>query len=144
MYSRITQTAEYITAEVTRATEAEGYLSSWITQMADEISLKVSKGNLISEINQSAETIRISASKINLDGYVTASQLSASSARIDSLESNLSNIYSMIANNLTVAGLSVTGTLYTGSGQTVVIKGYSVAWKSVTIDGETMYVLGRG
>lgn len=41
--SRITQTAESITSEVTRATEAEGQLSSRITQQADQIELTIQK-----------------------------------------------------------------------------------------------------
>lgn len=44
---------------------------------AENIELKVSKKGVISSINQTAESIKISASKINLEGYVTASQLSA-------------------------------------------------------------------
>ena len=73
--SSITLTAESITAEVTRAKGAE---QSIITQTADDISLKVSKANLISEINQSAEKISMSAVDINLSGYVTISDLSGS------------------------------------------------------------------
>ena len=41
--SRITQTAESITSEVTRATEAEGQLNSRITQQADQIELTIQK-----------------------------------------------------------------------------------------------------
>lgn len=41
------------------------------------IALKVNKNGVISSINQTAESIKIQASKINLEGYVTASKLSA-------------------------------------------------------------------
>ena len=80
--SRITQTADAITAEVTRATKAEGEMSSLITQTADAITTKVSKTDyngeeLVSMINQTAEKITIQAKKIDLNGYVTASQLEA-------------------------------------------------------------------
>ena len=50
---------------------------SRITVTEGAIESKVSKNGVVSAINQTAETIKISASKINLDGYVTASNLSA-------------------------------------------------------------------
>lgn len=43
----------------------------------DSIELKVSKNGVISAINQTPESVTIDASRINLNGYVTASQLSA-------------------------------------------------------------------
>jgi hypothetical protein len=47
-------------------------LNSTIEQTAEQISLKVSKNDVISEINQSAEEIQINANKINLNGAITA------------------------------------------------------------------------
>lgn len=49
----------------------EKNVSSTIEQQAEEISLKVSKGDVISEINQSAEEVKINADKITLDGDTT-------------------------------------------------------------------------
>ena len=63
---------------------------------ADNIELKVSKNGVISSINQTAESVKISASKINLEGYVTASKLSAEFA----------NFESSIADSLYVRALS--------------------------------------
>lgn len=70
--------------------------------MADSINAKVAKGTVISEINQTAETIKISASKINLEGYVTASQLSA-------VEASVSNLTSGLATATAIKALSVNG-----------------------------------
>ena len=70
--SRITVAEGSITSEVTRAKAAEESLSSSITQTANSISSKVSKGSVISEINQSPESVTIKASKINFNGLVTA------------------------------------------------------------------------
>lgn len=61
--SRITQTADAITAEVSRATGAEGTLSSRITQNADNITAEVNRatgaeGQLGSTITQTASAIR--------------------------------------------------------------------------------------
>lgn len=74
--SNFTQTSEQISAEVTRATTAEGTLSTRVQANADGLSTKVSKNNVISEINQSAEAVSINANKVNLTGYVTATDLS--------------------------------------------------------------------
>lgn len=70
--SRITVAEGSITSEVKRAKAAEESLSSSITQTANSISSKVSKGSVISEINQSSESVTIKASKINFNGLVTA------------------------------------------------------------------------
>ena len=60
--SRITQTASKITQEVTRASAAEGSLSSRITQTANEITSEVTRatqaeGTLSSRITQTADSI---------------------------------------------------------------------------------------
>ena len=67
----LTVTDGLIAAEVTRATAAEGTLSSRVTQTETGLSAKVSKGSVISEINQSAESVSILASKISLTGAVS-------------------------------------------------------------------------
>lgn len=61
---------------ISRIESVNENLSSEIKQTADQISTKVSKGEVISEINQTAETVKISASKIDLTGYVTINDLS--------------------------------------------------------------------
>ena len=62
--SRIQVTASDITAEVTRATDAEHTLSSQIQVTANSISSKVSKGDVVSEINQSPDTITLSSGRL--------------------------------------------------------------------------------
>ena len=49
--------------------------SSSISQMAGEIEMKVSAGDIASSINQTAQSVRIKASKIDLDGYATFTNL---------------------------------------------------------------------
>lgn len=75
--SRITVNANSITSEVTRAKGVEEKLSTSITQNANNIALKVSKTDyngkeVVSLINQTAEAVSINANKINLNGAVTA------------------------------------------------------------------------
>lgn len=57
----------------TRIDKAE----SEISQYADEIQTKVSKGDIASTINQTAQSVQIEASKINLKGAVTTEDISA-------------------------------------------------------------------
>jgi phage minor structural protein len=73
--SEITQTANSLTSTIN---DTKNSLQSQITQNANNISLKVSKNNVVSEINQSSESITINANKVNLNGYVTVSSLSGS------------------------------------------------------------------
>ena len=92
--SRISQTADSISSEVSRAQGAESALSSQITQtadaihleisdlsknvnseisqLADEISLFVTSGEVQSMINISLDNITVEADQINLNGYVSA------------------------------------------------------------------------
>ncbi len=58
-------TADSITAEVTRATTAEGDLSSSIKANAKKIETKVTADDVSSQIEQSAESIRCQAKKIS-------------------------------------------------------------------------------
>ncbi len=62
--SKIKTNADSISAEVTRATAAEGNLSSRISVTATEVSSKVTAGEVESIISQSADSIRLKADKI--------------------------------------------------------------------------------
>lgn len=81
MNTRISATAEGISAEVTRKLQSYStteQMNSAIRQTADSINTEVSKkvngDEIISKINQSAENVSIEARKINLNGAVTANQ----------------------------------------------------------------------
>ena len=70
--SRLAVLSDSISAEVKRASDEEASLSSLITQTAESVSSKVSKGSVISEINQTAEKVKVSAAKIDFNGLFTA------------------------------------------------------------------------
>lgn len=97
--------SDRITSEVT---DLRNDTNASFTVMSDNISSKVSKGSVISEINQSPETIKINAPRINLEGYVTASQFSATDAKINNLVLGTTEATALRA-NLTV-GTTVTAT----------------------------------
>lgn len=122
LYSKITQNADGITSEVSRATGAESALSSRITQNANAITLKVSAGDIASTINQTAQGVLIQASKIDLDGYVRASELAADIAglvqvtvtnlRADDLTAYNGHITYLDANSIETDDLSVGSTAF--------------------------------
>ena len=67
--NRLERTAEETSS---RIEDLKNNVESEFRQTAEEISAKVSKGEVISEINQTAEQVKIQASKIALEGTVTA------------------------------------------------------------------------
>ena len=73
--SSITQTVDSLNSKVTAQGNKVNSLESEINQTAEEISLKVSKNEIISAINLSTESVDISSDKINLTGYITATDL---------------------------------------------------------------------
>ncbi len=113
-------------------------LGAELTVQAGQISSKVSKDGIISEINQSPESVTINASRINLNGYVTASQLQAEIARVDSLLSGSANISSIVVEAAKINTLGV-GTLSVGM-QTLGWKSYTVVNSFTQASGETAAV----
>ena len=98
---------------------------SSITQLADQIALKVEKNGVISAINQTAEQIKIQASRVDLSGYVTFTNLSTpGQTTIDggNLKTN-----SVTANKLNVSSLSAIsanlGTVTAGTIRGVALEG---------------------
>lgn len=94
-----------ITLAASRMDDIEGSVTSAeidIDGLNAEIELKVSKDGVISSINQTSESITISASKINLSGYVTASNLSAEIASINTAINNAvsTKVLSAVSANL--------------------------------------------
>lgn len=114
LFSKITQTAESISAEVRRATAAEEELSSRITMTAESITAEVTRateaeGTLSSRITQTAESItaevtRATEAEGNLSGRITATAESLttvySKTGINSLGQN-ETLYSKISQNAT-------------------------------------------
>lgn len=106
---RITVTAREIRQEVT---DTANGLQSQITQNADQIKLKVNKGDVASTINLTPQSALIKASRINLEGYVTASELEATNAHINNLQSGSTAFVTMKAGSVQTGTLRVNGTMY--------------------------------
>ena len=116
MWSDIAQSKEDITTLVTKtgvnSLGQSETLYSQIQQNATAITSKVSAGDIASTINQTAQSVLIQAGKIDLQGYVTASDLSATNAQITNLMSGTT-----IATALKAGVLQANNGLFLGSTQ---------------------------
>ena len=104
--TEIKVTAEGLTAEVKRATEAEGNMSAQISVNAQQILTKVSKNNIVSEINQTAESIKIKAERIDLVGIVNADEMVVKYATIETLNVTKLELNNLIATKATIDSLN--------------------------------------
>lgn len=73
--SRITQTATQIQTEVTNRQNADATLQSQITQTADKIALKVSKGDVATQLSIELGNVTISGGNLVVEGYITSQGL---------------------------------------------------------------------
>lgn len=104
------------------------------------IDLKVSKDGLISAINMSPEKITIQASKINLQGYVTASELSATKATIDNLMSGVASATKLVSSSASLGAVTCTSVTISGHQMVSRYRGYLNAQGEV----EYAYFLSTG
>ena len=100
-----------ITSEVTRATTAEGEMSSRITQTADQIALKVSKGNVATQLSVECGNVTISGGDLVVSGYITSAGLETAIANIGTLRtSNIQTTGNIsVSGGVTAAGLYLSG-----------------------------------
>lgn len=139
MSSRITQTAESITSEVSRATNAESSLSSKINQTAEQIELKVTKGEVSSQLSIESGQVTLKSNRfvlestncsISKDGSITAKnvdlsgKITTSSGEIGGFTIGTSSLYTIAASSLGGIGVHVgtDGISCASSGTSSVIK----------------------
>ena len=96
-YAAISVNATAITSEVRRATEAEGTLSSRITQNANSIALVVENGSIkaaqiVAAINSSGSSVTISADHIVLDGDTIADAIKAKNVILGTIMAGACNL----------------------------------------------------
>lgn len=82
LYSKYTQASDAITAEVTRATGAEGQLSGRISVTENQVALKVSRGDVGTQLAVELGNVSISGGNLVVDGYITADKLTTNSADV--------------------------------------------------------------
>ncbi len=99
---------ELITATTDALTGAVSSAEIRLNAAEASLNLKVSWDGIISAINMSPEAIVISSKKINLDGYVTASKLSADLAALDVSLANYISTSKLSADTVECTKLLVT------------------------------------
>jgi hypothetical protein len=101
-----------ISSEVTARQNGDSSLSSRITQNANAITSKVSRGDVVSVINQSADQITISSNRIKIDStyfhLTTDGQITATRGIIGNASASSSNKW-------TIGGDSSRAWIYSGS-----------------------------
>lgn len=84
-YSSVTQTLTAIQTEVSAKVDTDTY-NSKISQLADDINLRVSKNDVVNQINVSTESILIAGNKVHITGETTIDDASIGSAAIAALD----------------------------------------------------------
>lgn len=123
--AKLTVESERITAEVSRASAAEGVLSAQIRTAADKIALVVEetdKGNvvksaaIIAAINGDTSSVTIDADKVNIKGAVTAEYIEALGITVPAANITGKLTASQIdADGITAAELAATYTVSNGT-----------------------------
>lgn len=139
--SAVKQTADSVTAEVEAARGDSASLSARMSIMANQITLKVSAGDIASTLNVTAQGVLIDASKINMTGWLQAHQVT-----VDGLYSTHNVIADGYISATSGGGGVLTDQLKVGptGGR------YEATWKSKTVvtslnvirDDQREYMLG--
>ena len=131
--NKISITAQGLSAEITRATNAEGTLSAQISVNAQQILTKVSKNNIVSEINQTAESIKISAARIDLVGLVTADEFVSKYATIETLNATSANLQNLIAGKASIGDLNAVSLTVSGKLDAAEFNAENISAMNITV-----------
>ena len=130
--SELTITNTAIRTEVSRATAEEGRLSSSITQTAEQIALKVSKGDVATQLAVECGNVHVSGSggggNLIIDGYLTTSDLQSYSGMIGSLTTS-----SLHSNNDIEAEGDVKGYTLTTTDGEINVGNHTAEWQEQSV-----------
>ena len=102
-----------------------------ITQNADAIELKVSKGDIASTINQTAQSVQIEASKINLKGAVTTEDISTEGLNAKVIQAGTITATEIKADTITAGNI--------GSGQIIRKLWQNASAGTESLNGRPLY-----
>lgn len=141
-FANLLVTASLIRSEVK---DTKAGLTSTIQQTASQIRMEVDSktdtAKIVLGINsQDGSFVKIQANKINLSGYVTATELSATNAKIQNLESDNAT-FSNLLTGQEQAGYIRVATLRAGA---ITFGSYSLRRGYITVDGTQFQVVMWG
>ena len=135
--SRITQTESDITQEVTDRSNADGTLSSAITQNATQIALKVNAGDVATQLAVECRNVSITGGNLTVDGYITSSGLSAAIASLSTV-----NVVGLSASgNINATGAVIGGGVYAKIGSSNVDLAGSISALQIIGPTNNVYTL---
>ena len=126
--SELTITNTAIRTEVSRATAEEGRLSSSITQTAEQIALKVSKGDVSTQLAVECGNVTITGGNLVVDGYITSSDLQSYSGMIGALTTS-----SLHSNNDIEAEGDVKGYTLTTTDGEINVGNHTAEWQEQSV-----------
>lgn len=131
--SRITQTESDITQEVTDRSNADGTLSSAISQNATQIALKVNAGDVATQLAVECNNVSITGGNLTVDGYILATGLSTAIASMGTV-----SVSGLTATGNISAGGSVIGSgVYVGSAAPYTDLSSSISALQIQLSGNT-------
>lgn len=125
--SKFSQTAEQITAEVTRATREEGKLSARIQVNADAITQRVTSAQAESLIEQKADSIRLKANAIS---WSSNNSSMTADGKLTCKEANISG--HMTVGSGEIGGFTISGNNLISSSSSTTIR-----WGDFYVDGKS-------
>ena len=131
--SRITQNETSITQEITDRSNADGTLSSRISQNAGQIALKVSAGDVATQLAVECNNVSITGGNLTVDGYILATGLSAAIANMGTV-----SVSGLTATGNISAGGSVIGSgVYVGTAAPYTDLSSSISALQIQLSGNT-------
>lgn len=131
-----------ISSEVTRASAAEGNLSSRITQTETNITLKVSKGDVATQLAVECGNVTVSGGNLKVDGYIETNELITEIAKAAQV-----TVQELVAGTVEstygVSGATVTGDTVNATTALNVV-GTGAVWHSLSNGTDTVQFLGTG
>lgn len=117
------------TTKVDDNTKAINTVQLTLNSVTGELTSKVSKDDLVSTINQTAGAVKISANCIDLEGYVTATELSAMKADVTWLKGLAVDVGILNTGTLS-AGIASVGAL---TANVLILGKSTVGWQKQTV-----------
>lgn len=139
-HSAINVNSAAITAEAQDRTDADTLLSGRIDVNAQQIALKVSKGDTATQLAVELGNVTITNGNLIVDGYVTTPQLSAVSALIENLTTGLATAQAMVITAADIDSLIFDNHQVSWQNKTVVTSRGTITMPSITLTSSRSFL----
>lgn len=132
--SEVIQLSDQITQTVNKVETVDGKVTSQqsqITQLSDNINLKVDKDNVIAQINLSHEQVLIQAKRIHLSGESRIDDAIITNAMIKDVSADKMTVGTLNASNVNIINLNASN-IVSGTINAIDIKGSNISGGTIT------------